>query len=356
MLGGVASTLVQSPCYLHLGGPPGPTHKMDNYLYCNKPGSINYALRYLQNSPYLILDCEGKDIGRTDGVLSLMCIGTANAEHIFVFDVIALRPFYALMVPLLDMLRNPLVHKIMWDCRNDFLEISGVYGIQIEGIIDLQLAEVESRRIFRGEKEWRREGRISAGGRRLPVRVVKDDKDLFKDVHVVQGMDACLRECHLATGAKDPEIVAMHRANGSVFWLERPLRRKLLVYASHDIQMLADLYSHFLEVDWITTRSIPLLLDQGARYAQAAYVQGRVSEGHVFGSSALLPLDVLKEPLGILAPCAGCRRMQSLHCFTLVKRGKQVKTWLKSNICRICQIKTMMRDVNYPLSWMQILQ
>ncbi|KAH7926586.1 hypothetical protein BV22DRAFT_342711 [Leucogyrophana mollusca] len=181
---------------------------MDRYTYCNKADTIAYALRILVASPYLIVDCEGKNIGATDGVLSLMCIGTARAEHIFVFDVIALKPFHSHLMPLLTLLRNPNVHKIMWDCRNDFLEIAQMYETKLQGVVDLQLAEVESRRTVRGEKEFRREGRLAYGGRRLPLRVVQNDKELFRDVHAVQGMDGCLRETGLSTRGKDRECAS----------------------------------------------------------------------------------------------------------------------------------------------------
>ena len=170
------------------------------YTFCANGPAVAHAARVLASSPFLIIDCEGKNIGASDGVLSLVCIGTANAEHIFVFDVLALRAPNAL-AQVLGLLADPSVKKIMWDCRNDFLEIADTYGVLLQGVLDLQLAEIDSRMSVRGEKEWKRIGRLS--GRRLPLPLVKQNPDLFAGVHSLQGMDACIREARLLTTGKD---------------------------------------------------------------------------------------------------------------------------------------------------------
>ncbi|KAG6331741.1 hypothetical protein ID866_7352 [Astraeus odoratus] len=328
---------------------PPPT----SYTLCNNLSTVAYATRILAASPVLIIDCEGRNIGAKNGVLSLMCIGTERAEHVFVFDTLALRPFKNRLSPLLSVLRNPATKKVTWDCRNDFLEIRSEFGVALQGIVDLQLAEIQARFTVKKEKEFNRISRLAAGGRRLPLRVIKQNPDLFFGVHSLQGMDACIREAKLPTAGKDPQVVAMHKANGSTIWLERPLSPRLLSYAAHDIELIAALYHHFNEIGWITPANEPVLMAQSLRYAYSLSHQGRVAEDDVFGSSAVLPLDVLTEPRGLRVPCRGCHRMQSLFCFTILRQNNS-KPQARSNICRICQIKLMIKEEKYPIEWVAI--
>jgi len=144
----------------------------------------------------------------------------------------------------------------------------------------------------------------------------------------------------------------MHKANGSAIWSQRPLPPQLLQYAAHDIEMLGALYEHFKAKSWITSRNEDGLVEQSMRYAYSLYYQGRVAEDHVFGSCAVLPLDVLGEPRGLSVPCQGCNRLQSLHCFTTNRRARKIVA--RTNICRVCQIKLLIKQVNYPVFWVQV--
>ncbi|KAH7890516.1 ribonuclease H-like domain-containing protein [Phlebopus sp. FC_14] len=325
------------------------------YTYCDNVSSVSYATRLLARSSYLIIDCEGKNLGGTDGVLSLMCIGTERAEHVFLFDVLALKaqPRNAHMPRRLEhILSNPAVRKVMWDCRNDFLEVLGQYGVALQGILDLQLAEIHSRISVRGEKEWKRMARLAAGGKRLPLPLIKQNPDLFLGVHGLQGMDACIKEARLVVTGKDPQVVAMHKANGSTIWLERPLLPQLLQYAAHDIEMIGALYEYFKQNLWIRPSNEDTLVDQSMRYAYSLYYQGRVADDHIFGSSSVLPLDILREPHGLTVPCHGCRRMLSLNCYTIYRQGRKIHS--RTNLCRICQIKLLIKQVNYPVAWVNV--
>lgn len=337
------------------------------YTYCVDAATVAHAAQVLARSPFLIVDCEGKNIGASDGVLSLVCIGTANAEHIFVFDVLALRARTApALAHVLDLLADPALKKVMWDCRNDFFEIAATYGVTLQGVLDLQLAEIDARTSVRGEKEWKRIARLS--GRRLPMPLIKQNPDLFAGVHNLQGMDACLREARLLTTGKDrksvprlpfiladpfvAQVVAMHKTHGSTMWSQRPLLPQLLQYAAHDIEMISALYEHFKAKSWITSRNEGALVDQSMRYAYSLYYQGRVAEDHVFGSCAVLPLDVLREPSGLTVPCQGCNRMQSLHCFTTSRRARKIVA--RTNLCRVCQIKLLIKQVERPVYWVNV--
>ncbi|KAF9235483.1 hypothetical protein BU15DRAFT_51340 [Melanogaster broomeanus] len=297
-----------------------------------------------------------------------MCIGTERAEQIFVFDVLALKAYN--LHPLMKILADPAVKKIMWDCRNDFVEILAAYGVALQGVLDLQLAEIESRVSVRGEMEWKRMARLAAGGRRLPLPVIKQNPDLFLAFTVCKAWTPALRRLAslplartVSTHSFAPslvvdnsyvveQVVNMHKTNGSVIWMERPLLPQLLQYAAHDIEMIGALYEHFKQEGWIMPRKEDVLVDQSMRYAYSLYYQGRVSDDDVFGSSSLLPLDVLREPRGLTVPCQGCHRMQSLHCFTISKRGRKIVA--RTNVCRVCQIKLLIKQANYRVSWVHV--
>lgn len=127
---------------------------------------------------------------------------------------------------------------------------------------------------------------------------------------------------------------------------------QLLQYAAHDIEMIGALYEHFKASSWITPRNEDTLVDQSMRYAYSLYHQGRVADDHIFGSSSVLPLDVLCEPRGLSVPCHGCNRMQSLHCFTINQREGKIVA--RTNLCRVCQIKLLIKQVNYPVRWVNV--
>jgi exonuclease 3'-5' domain-containing protein 1 len=116
--------------------------------------------------------------------------------------------------------------------------------------------------------------------------------------------------------------------------------------------MIAALYEHFKAKAWITPRNEDALVDQSMRYAHSLYYQGRVPEDDVFGSCAVLPLDVLRAPSGLTVPCQGCNRMQSLHCFTTSRRARKIVA--RSNLCRVCQIKLLIKQVDRPVYWVNV--
>ncbi|EGN94504.1 hypothetical protein SERLA73DRAFT_188440 [Serpula lacrymans var. lacrymans S7.3] len=320
------------------------------YTLCSTSKSVTNAVSVLSHSPYLILDCEGKNIGRIGGVLSLLCIGTARAQHIFIFDALALNQDDPAVQSLLWLLSSPYVTKVMWDGRQDFLEIWDKYGITLGKILDLQLVEVVSRKTVRHEDENKRVARIA--GRCLPWKVVKSNRELCQNIHVVLGMQGCFQENKLPFTGKDPEVVAMHKANGSGLWLDRPLSAKLLRYAANDIRMIAMLYVNFSQKGWITRDTVFVLQDHSMRYAISQWHQGRTDDKNVFRSCAILPLDILTEPHGVLEKCVGCKRMLSLDCF-LTRKERKIVT-LRMSVCRACQVMAMMRKVSFFHAWFKL--
>jgi len=320
-----------------------------SYTFCSTPTAVTNAVALLALSEYLVLDCEGKSIGTTDGILSLICIGTAHSENIFIFDALALTYAEPAIAPLLNLLKSNQVRKVVWDGRQDFLEIMDNYGISLGGVVDLQLAEVTSRSAVRGENDRKRLLRLSSG--HLSYKLVKEKKKELNGIHLVIGLQKCLEQTQLENViGKDKEVVAMHQANGGVPWLDRPLSPRLIQYAANDIYVIDLLYNHFLQKNWIKPNSLPLLLAQSKRYVSTQWLQGRTDHSNVFRMGALLPLDVLTNPQGTCERCSGCGRMLSLSCFEHMRQSGIIR---KSR-CRLCNVIAAKRRLPPMEGWIRV--
>lgn len=253
------------------------------------------------------------------------------------------------MAPLLHLLQNERILKVVWDGRQDFLEIIDNYGIPLSCVLDLQLAEVTSRSAIRGENDKKRLFRLSSGC--LSFALVREMKKELGGVHLVIGLQKCLEQTQFQNVVrKDDEIVVMHKENGGVPWLERPLSPKLIQYAATDIYAIDLLYNHFLQNNWINSISFPLLLIQSKRYLSTRWEQDRTNSKNIFRSHALLPLDVLNTPQAPFERCRGCERMLSLYCFRSVKRSGRV---IRKSRCRVCNALATKRRL--PLdTWIRV--
>lgn len=182
-----------------------------NYIYCDSPATFASALWVLRNAPYVILDCEGYNLGRAGGCATLICLGTPFAEHIFLFDllstIITSRDVYSL----LQLLCDRSVLKVVWDGRMDYLEILSTYGVALDGVLDLQVVEVASRMTVRGEGERDRLDRLRRSY--LPPHLLKKP-DQCRDLHAVIGLQRCWTDCGYAKEVgkdrESPPSVAIH--------------------------------------------------------------------------------------------------------------------------------------------------
>lgn len=170
------------------------------YALCDTAQSAMDAVVLLSRSRYLILDCEGRNLGCTDGAISLISVGTENAERIFLFDAITLTRRHPAMESLMRLLGDARVRKVMWDGRQDFLEISDNYGTDLDGVLDLQVAEVVSRSAYRGERERQRKRRLAMS--QFGRKDVRPHVYKYSNIQLMLGMQACLDEHKLGTSAK----------------------------------------------------------------------------------------------------------------------------------------------------------
>lgn len=173
--------------------PPAPVPL--NYVYCDSPATYASAVWMLRSAPYLILDCEGYNLGRAGGCVTLICVGTPFAEHIFLFDLLSPLITSREVYFLLHLLCNPTLLKVVWDGRMDYLEILTSYGVALGGVLDLQVAEVASRQTVRGEGDDDRLNRLRRSY--ISQQLAKKSEQL-QDLHAVIGLQRCWTDCGYA--------------------------------------------------------------------------------------------------------------------------------------------------------------
>jgi exonuclease 3'-5' domain-containing protein 1 len=175
-----------------------------SYTLCITNSSVAAAVDVLRTSQFLILDCEGRELGSQGGALSLLAIGTAHAEQIFLFDAVALDHKAAAMTELLQMLGRADKLKIVWDGRMDAVELQATYSVDLAGVLDLQLAEVATRRHPRQETAEARTGRLAS---HFGYKELRRASGALDNIHVLMGLDRCLLECQLSEGrTKDGKL------------------------------------------------------------------------------------------------------------------------------------------------------
>jgi hypothetical protein len=114
------------------------------FEYCNTPETLEKLENEISSltpderqSRGILLDCEGRDLGRVGGKLGLIQIGVKNA--IYHVDVITLPQA---LKSLKSVLEDSGIQKVVWDGRMDFSELWHGHGIKLAGVLDLQLLGV----------------------------------------------------------------------------------------------------------------------------------------------------------------------------------------------------------------------
>lgn len=113
-------------------------------------------------------------------------------------------------------------------------------------------------------------------------------------------------------------------------WLDRPLSVTQLQYSAGDIQLIAQIYSTFVEKGFIDE---PKLLQQGERYVS---LRGE-SLGGINDAHPLLPLGILSQPPSweFTHVCSTCKRSLSLSSFSKARKN----CW----VCRAVSVRPSRR-------------
>ena len=119
-----------------------------SYTYCKTPESIDVLTAHLRKTigpatakknRYILLDCEGRDLGAQNGKLGLIQIGIGDA--VYLVDVVALPEA---VDKLKSFLQNPSLLKYVWDGRSDYSELRHGHNVTLRGLVDLQLAYIHT--------------------------------------------------------------------------------------------------------------------------------------------------------------------------------------------------------------------
>ncbi|PIL29376.1 hypothetical protein GSI_09428 [Ganoderma sinense ZZ0214-1] len=339
-----------------------PQNTKPLFILCATYVAAARAAEELSRHDTVILDCEGRELGIPGGALSLIAIGDSTASHIFLFDVLALSDRrHPLLSPLFALLRRTDIVKVVWDGRADFCEIAETYGVLMEGVLDLQLAEVAQR----ARSPHSRKGGVRA---RHTVGYFKKLKDeplaSFDGIHRLFGLEQCARFFQLlrGDGGKDlvsprltpsfprilaftpvemaATVMAMHADQQSAMWMQRPLPSPLLHYAAHDIELIALVLDRFApgqRGDYLT--ALPDLLAMSARYMQASPTR-ELRALHVrLDLCRFVPLDVLK------APSAGATRL---------KEASRRQSLVRLSLCRLCDLLARRNAEVIVRDWLEV--
>jgi len=105
--------------------------------------------------------------------------------------ILAIRSFPEAMNDLRQFLSQGII-KVVWDGRMDSIELFAALRVRLDKVLDLQVVEVISRKTVRGETDRRRTERLAQG--RFGFRIVRENRESFRDLHLVVGMQKCLEE------------------------------------------------------------------------------------------------------------------------------------------------------------------
>ncbi|KIP10779.1 hypothetical protein PHLGIDRAFT_41854, partial [Phlebiopsis gigantea 11061_1 CR5-6] len=262
----------------------------------------------LRSCSYIVCDCEGTNLGSQGGSLSLIIllgIPTDNqGPHVYLIDAITLGK--SNMEPVFALLRSEQCTKIMYDARMDWSELFHHHNVKLARVLDLQLADIQSRR-RRGETENQQLARLSPFCGEADV---KSHRSSYAKIHRLNSLESCAVE-HGVVGANEKVKICSYNFPHHL-WKNRPLPKKHLQYATMDAYLIYRVYAEFVYMGYINYIKEANLLEQSARYMTLHQRAPKpVNTGH-----PLLPLDIIFAPTTrkrLL--CATCARSLSLQCF-----------------------------------------
>ncbi|KAG6906724.1 hypothetical protein DXG01_012414 [Tephrocybe rancida] len=223
-----------------------------DYVYCNTSEAVKGAAAVLNTSTILAFDCEGRNLGALGGKLSLISLRNFLSGHstqTFLIDTVALKG--KSLEPIYDILRSNRIRKVVFDGRKDYSCLFHDRKVDIQNVLDLQLADVKSRAI-RGEGDTWRIVRLSES---VPTWELSQNAPKYEGIHKISGMKKCAEE-HLGWKAeKDSKL-------DHELWLERPLSGKHLFHAIEDVVIIGWLYNVFDEAGFLYAQ----IMDDSLRY------------------------------------------------------------------------------------------
>ncbi|EON61899.1 hypothetical protein W97_01117 [Coniosporium apollinis CBS 100218] len=201
------------------------TYKPKTFRDLNRPYSI------VSKMPALYIDCEGVNLSRS-GTLSIFEVMSVLENHVYVFDVHVLgkKAFETAGVngvTLKKILEDPGIGIAFFDVRNDSDALHHHFGIKLQGVQDIQLMELATRR----------------GG-----------------IDYVHGLKRCIEEVtihsELSWGERSVFMQvksAGRQALGGDYrvFAERPLKEMLVMYCIVDVALLPMIWTDY---SWMVSK------------------------------------------------------------------------------------------------------
>ncbi|KAJ7905623.1 ribonuclease H-like domain-containing protein [Mycena olivaceomarginata] len=293
-----------------------------DFTYCDKEIDILEATKSLQACPIVFLDCEGEDMGVQSGHLWLISLGTASpgSQRIYLFDVLAIGTEG--LKPIFDILASNRIQKVVFDGRMDQSALYHEYGVTMQNVLDLQLADVKSRP-RRGEKRGSKE-QLDRLLRYIPRSEIDANRALYQKVQRLVGLGEAVREHKVRVN----EVALATKASGRNIEWTNPPSRELLIYAANDIRLITSLWSHLAQSGYLDKRLTVESLRYVTMWNGRQPVQGEIGKRH-----GLLPLNIL-DPVSDrnTLRCTGCERDLPEHYFLKWEQKKPNKR--KCGVCR----------------------
>ncbi|KAJ7916506.1 ribonuclease H-like domain-containing protein [Mycena leptocephala] len=295
-----------------------------DFVLCDKESELSAVTDALRESSTLILDCEGTNLGvKKSGRLTLISLGTQapNQEQAYLIDVLAIGKDG--LKPIFDILESNKVRKVVFDGRMDQSALFHEYGVTMQNVVDLQLADIKSRHL-RGEEEGSAEqmDRLSPYLQRSEVRA---NMQLYTKVQRLAGLRKALEEHDVEV----EEGKLKMKTQGSGYCSSPPDREQLL-YAANDIWLISRLLAHFEQAGYLDVN----LPEESLRYV-TMWVDNQ-PEGwrrqDKWKLHALLPLAILDATPAYARTqrCIGCTRHLPQNCFSKV-------AWSNNKKCLVCR-------------------
>lgn len=186
------------------------TSTIQHVTVCDDVTAVTEAIKALQSYSYIACDCEGLSLGEERGSFSLIALGgisTSDVDSIQVYLFDAIKLGKDGLQPVFELLGSDERKKVVFDGRMDYSELYHRYnGAELAPVLDLQLADVESRAL-RGEGEDRQLARLSPYCHRNEVQ---SQPQSYRLVHRLSGLSGCVAEHSISADTKPSESSRRH--------------------------------------------------------------------------------------------------------------------------------------------------
>ncbi|KAG6899660.1 hypothetical protein C0993_008236 [Termitomyces sp. T159_Od127] len=293
---------------------------MSEFALCDDRVSLRKAMSALSGSTILAFDCEGKKLGTVGGKLSFITLRSINprASSPEAYLVDAVKLGQESLRPIFDLLENELILKVVFDGRMDSSCLLHDYGVRLQNVVDLQLADVKSR----VHESLQR--RIARFPRWISPWDVYQNPGRYEKIYKLSGLEQCAEEHSLI------QKVFSKRQFDHSLWLERPAKEANLKYAARDVKLISMIFDKFVSAGYI----YPNIKEDSLRYVMI-WSDAQPRAGDCARSNPFLPLNIIdyNPEARETDKCSGCSRILPESCFS--KHGWKDPRVRRCNVCHV---------------------